>query len=156
MPFLFNENDFTEVSALYKGIMNVIALVLLWCISNWCFTTLMDGKGKMRDIYIYTCYALAPIAVLFPVITAISYFLYISSAAFLTILIYMIIVWVGFLIIAGTVSTHDYSFGKAILTIILTVVGMMVIAFLALLIFSIAQEACQFFKLLFNEISSRM
>ena len=156
MPFLFNENDFTEVSALYKGIMNVIALVLLWCISNWCFTTLMDGKGKMRDIYIYTCYALAPIAVLFPVITAISYFLYISSAAFLTILIYMIIVWVGFLIIAGTVSTHDYSFGKAILTIILTVVGMMVIAFLALLIFSIAQEACQFFKLLFNEISSRL
>lgn len=156
MPFLFNQNDFTEVSALYKGIMNVIALVLLWCISNWCFTTLMDGKGKMRDIYIYTCYALAPIAVLFPVITAISYFLYISSAAFLTILIYMIIVWVGFLIIAGTVSTHDYSFGKAILTIILTVVGMMVIAFLALLIFSIAQEACQFFKLLFNEISSRM
>jgi len=156
MPFLFNENDFTEVSALYKGIMNVIALVLLWCISNWCFTTLMDGKGKMRDIYIYTCYALAPIAVLFPVITAISYFLYISSAAFLTILIYMTIVWVGFLIIAGTVSTHDYSFGKAILTIILTVVGMMVIAFLALLIFSIAQEACQFFKLLFNEISSRL
>jgi len=90
------------------------------------------------------------------VITAISYFLYISSAAFLTILIYMTIVWVGFLIIAGTVSTHDYSFGKAILTIILTVVGMMVIAFLALLIFSIAQEACQFFKLLFNEISSRL
>ncbi len=156
MPFLFNELDFTEESALYKGIMNVTALVLLWCVSNWCFTTLMDGKGKMRDIYIYTCYALAPIAVLFPLVTVVSYFLYIGSAAFLTILIYMIIVWVGFLIIAGTVSTHDYSFGKAILTIILTIVGMMIIAFLALLIFSIAQEAWQFFKLLFNEISSRV
>lgn len=156
MPFLFNEMDFTEESALYKGIMNVTALVLLWCISNWCLTTLMDGKGKMKDIYIYTCYALTPIAVLFPLVTAVSYFLYIGSAAFLTILIYMIIVWVGFLIIAGTVSTHDYSFGKAILTIILTVVGMMIIAFLALLIFSIAQEAVQFFKLLFNEISSRL
>ena len=156
MPFLFNELDFTKESALYKGIMNVTALVLLWCVSNWCFTTLMDGKGKMRDIYIYTCYSLAPIAVLFPIVTAVSYCLYIGSAAFLSILIYMIIVWVGFLIIAGTVSTHDYSFSKAILTIILTVVGMMIIAFLALLIFSIAQEAWQFFKLLFNEISSRV
>ena len=156
MPFLFNQNDFTKESALYKGIMNVVALVLLWCISNWCFTTLMDGKGKMKDIYIYTCYALRPIAVLFPPLTLISYFLYIESATFLSIIIYMIIIWVGFLVIAGTVSTHDYSFSKAILTIILTVVGMMIIAFLALLIFSIAQEAWQFLKLLFNEISSRM
>ncbi len=156
MPFLFNENDFTQMSALYKGIMNIIALVLLWCVSNWCLTTLMDGKGKMRDIYIYTCYALAPIIVGFPLITAISYFLYIESATFLTIITYLIIIWVAFLVIAGTVSTHDYSFGKAIATIILTVVGMMIIVFLGLLIFSIAQEAYQFIKLLFNEISSRL
>jgi len=33
---------------------------------------------------------------------------------------------------------------------------MMIIVFLALLIFSIAQEAWQFIKLLFNEISSRL
>lgn len=156
MPFLFNETDFTQESALYTGIMNVVALVGLWCISNWCFTTLMDGKGKMRDIYIYTCYALRPIVVVFPIVTAVSYFLYLESATFLTIIISLVIIWVAFLIIAGTISTHDYSFGKAILTIILTVVGMMIIAFLALLIFSIAQQAWQFFKILFNEISTRM
>ncbi len=156
MPFLFNQIDFTQESALYKGIMNIVALVFLWCISNWCFTTLMDGKGKMRDIYIYTCYALRPIVIAFPILTAVSYFLYLESATFLTILIYMVIIWVAFLIIAGTISTHDYSFGKAVITIVLTIVGMMIIVFLALLIFSIAQEAWQFIKLLFNEISSRL
>ena len=155
-PFLFNKIDFTKESALYTGIMNVVALVGLWCVSNWCFTTLMDGKGKMKDIYIYTCYALRPIAVVFIPLTLVSYLLYLESATFLTIVLYMVIVWVGFLIIAGTISTHDYSFGKAILTIILTVVGMMIIAFLALVMFSIAQEAYQFVNLLFNEISSRI
>lgn len=156
MPFLFNEKDFTQTSALYEGIMNIVALVGLWCISNWCFTTLMDGKGKMRDIYVYTCYALMPLVVLFPAITVVSYFLYIESATFLSILIYFTVVWVGFLIVAGTISTHNYTFSKAFITIILTVVGMMIIAFLALLIFSIGQEVLQFFKLLFNEISQRV
>lgn len=156
MPFLFNKNDFTETSALYEGIMNIISLVFLWCLSNWCFTTLMDGKGKMRDIYVYTCYALTPLALLFPLITGVSYFLYIESATFLSILVYFAIIWVGFLIIAGTVSTHDYSFSKAFLTIILTVVGMMIIAFLALLVFSIGQQVWRFADLLFNEISQRV
>lgn len=156
MPFLFNSTDFSKESALYKGIISIIALVALWCVSNWCLTTLMDGKGKMKDIYIYTCYSLRPIAILFPALTAVSYFLYIESATFLNILTYMIIVWVGFLIVAGTISTHHYTFGKAFVTIILTIVGMMIIAFLALLIFSIAQQAVEFFKLLFIEIASRI
>ncbi len=156
MPFLFNKNDFTQTSALYEGIMNIVSIVGLWCLANWCFTTLMDGKGKMRDIYVYTCYALIPLVFLFPIITGISYFLYIESATFLSILVYFAIVWVGFLIIAGTVSTHDYTFSKAFLTIILTVVGMMIIAFLALLIFSIGQQVWQFVSLLLNEISQRV
>jgi len=155
-PFLFNKADFTQTSALYEGIINIVSLVGLWCLSNWCFTTLMDGKGKMRDIYIYTCYALMPLAVMFPIVTVVSYFLYIESATFLSILIYFAVIWAGFLIVAGTISTHDYTFGKAFITIILTVVGMMIIAFLALLIFSIGQELWQFFELLFNEISQRI
>lgn len=155
-PFLFNNYDFTETSAVYEGIMNIASLVLLWCVSNWCFTTLMDGKGKMRDIYIYTCYALRPIIILYPAITLISYFLFIESATILSIIIYGTVVWVGFLIVAGTISTHSYSLSKAIVTIILTVVGMLIIAFLALLIFSIVQEAWQFVELLFKEISARL
>ena len=136
--------------------MNIVALVALWCVSNWCLTTLMDGKGKFKDIYIYTCYALAPIVVIFPIVTVVSYALYIESATMLSIIIYFAIVWVGFLIVAGTVSTHDYSFSKAILSIVLTVVGMLIIAFLGLLVFSIFQQIWQFFQLLFNEITLRM
>ena len=33
---------------------------LILCLGNWAMTTLFDGKGRFRDIYMAMCYALVP------------------------------------------------------------------------------------------------
>ena len=38
--------------------------LVIFCIANWCLTTLFDGKGTLRDIYMLTAYALVPFILL--------------------------------------------------------------------------------------------
>lgn len=41
--------------------MSVALPVALWVLANWCLTTLFDGEGTLKDVYIATCYALTPL-----------------------------------------------------------------------------------------------
>ena len=58
--FIFNteiDQDFN----LFSELLGVIVPVLLWCVANWSITTLMDGEGSFKDIYIATAYSLVPL-----------------------------------------------------------------------------------------------
>ena len=50
----------SDVSILMT-ISSILLPVLLWTLANWCLTTLFDGEGNLRDIYIATCYSLFPL-----------------------------------------------------------------------------------------------
>jgi hypothetical protein len=41
-------------------LMRILLPVFLWTLANWSLTTLMDGKGRMADIYMAIAYALVP------------------------------------------------------------------------------------------------
>jgi len=55
--FILNENSFQDLNILiiFAG---VYVLFFLWCVSNWSLTSLMDGEGTFREIYINSAYAL--------------------------------------------------------------------------------------------------
>ena len=38
----------------------VLLPLAIWCVGNWGLTTLFDGKGTMKKIYMGTAYALTP------------------------------------------------------------------------------------------------
>ena len=47
--YLFNQ----EQGESYNAVMLLLTTVgpyLLWCVANWCFTSLMDGEGGMKDV----------------------------------------------------------------------------------------------------------
>lgn len=143
-----------DVNVLYGVLMIVLPLVF-WVISNWCFTTLMDGKGNMRDIIIATCYALKPYVVFGIPMLVLSNVLTVSEVVFYNFFETLIIVWMLFLLFASLISTHNYSFGKALLTLVLILVGMCLIIFIILLVISIIQNIYQFGFNIYQELSFR-
>lgn len=54
-------NPYQNGASYIMVFMSVALPVALWVIANWCLTTLFDGEGTLKDVYIATCYALTPL-----------------------------------------------------------------------------------------------
>lgn len=155
-PYLFNDVNFSKENILFSSIISVLGPVVLWCVSNWCFTTLMDGKGTIKDIYIFTCYSLYPLLLIQPILLGFSFIMSLDEAAFYTLFMLISQLWVVFLIFCGTLQTHHYTAGKTVLAILLTVVGIAIIMFIGLLAVTLVQQVIEFIQTLSLEISLRV
>ena len=57
--FVFSPVNWNEVNILME-IMSFLLPFVVYCVANWCLTTLFEGKGTLKDIYIGTAYAMTP------------------------------------------------------------------------------------------------
>nr|AGS51841.1 hypothetical protein [uncultured bacterium contig00066] len=137
-------------------VMSVILPVFLWTLSNWSFTTLMDGKGTMKDIYMAVAYAMVPSVIINAIMIIISQVITFDEGAVYWFLSGFSILWTGILILAGMMMIHDYSLLKTILSSLLTIVGIGIILFIFVIFFSLVSDAVAFFISLYKEILFRV
>ena len=152
--FLFNENKLEDINVVVD-ILTVILVFALWVSANWALTTLMEGEGTLKDIFIYSGYCLLPIILINIPLVAISHVIIAEEAAFFIGLRVFSYLWAGFLLFVGTLVTHQYSIGKTIGTILLILVGMMVILFLILLFFYVISEMVNYVYTIYTELRFR-
>ncbi len=151
--FLFVEVKDLNVVMVILGILLPIIFATL---ANWGITTLFDGKGTLKDIYMGIAYSLTPyVLIQFPMIF-ISHLMTKQEGDIFFYLYSLSQIWCFMLIVSATMMIHDYSLGKALLTLIVTVVGMMLIVFVIVLFFSVISEGIAYFISLFKEIQFRM
>ena len=129
---------------------------MLWVIANWCLTTLFDGEGSIRDIYIATCYSLFPLPAFFVLTTLLSNIVTAEEASLLTLAMGVAFFWVGFLLFFGMMVIHDYTLFKNVLTVIASIVGMAFIMFIAVLFSSLLGKIVSFISSIIIELSYRM
>lgn len=152
--FLYNENRLSELNVVVD-IITVILLYVLWCVANWCTTSLMDGKGRMIDILIAVGYATFPITLIRLPLVAFSHMITANEGSFYYVFGTISYLWFLFLLFTGTMITHQYSVSKTIVTCIITVVGMGIIMFIGLLFFNVIQEMITFVLTIYKEIRFR-
>lgn len=148
---VYNPNDMNSV----LEIVYVVVPLLYWCVANWSLTTLMDGEGKFVEIFIATCFALAPFVVIsFPLIW-ISNVMANQEVMFYFLGQSLALLWFLFLMFVGTMTIHQYTPAKTVATIIMTLVAMGFLAFLTMLFFSLIQQIVAFVTVIYQEISFR-
>ena len=135
--------------------VTVLLLVGLWCLANWCLTTLFDGEGSLKDIFVATTYALVPIPIIMIPATIATHFCSLAEAEFITLALGLAYVWTGMLIIFGSMTTHGYSMGRNIAISFFTVVGMVFILFMAVLFWNLITRMVSFVTDIVTEISYR-
>lgn len=133
----------------------VLIPFFLWVLSNWCFTTLFDGEGSFKDIFVATSYALFPVPILVIVSTLLTQVLVGTESQIPALVLSVAYIWMAFLIIIGMQVTHDYSMGKNIVTVIATLVGMVVIMFIVVLFITLVTKMSSFASTIASEISYR-
>lgn len=144
-----------STATIFSQAAMVLIPFFLFVVSNWCFTTLFDGEGSFKDIFIATAYALYPVPVLVVISTALTNVLVGSESQIPTLILSIAYIYMAFLIIIGMQITHDYSTGKNIVTIVMTLAGMVVIMFIAVLFVSLISKMTGFVSTLASELSYR-
>ncbi len=152
--FIFNKLQVQYVN-IYSEASSILIPVLLWCTCNWALTTLMEGKGTFKDIYIATAYALTPLILIFVPVTLISHCLIEIEGSFIALAIWIALVWMAGLLFVGTMVTHEYSGVKTILTSISTIAGIAIVLFIMLLFTSLVSQVIGFVYKLYIEIAFR-
>jgi len=153
--FLFYLVDWEEINMIME-VLSLLAPIFLWSISNWSLTTLMDGKGSLRQIYIGTAYAITPQVIIGLPLILLSNLVTVEEGVFYTYLSSFSTIWTGFLILCAMMMIHDYSLGKAVFSSLLTIIGMGVIIFILLLFFSLVSDGVGYFVSMYKEIAFRL
>lgn len=133
----------------------IIGAIAVFCLSNWCLTSLTNGKGNMKDIFTVVGYSCIPLILMSVPVTVMSNILTANEAGFVTLFIYVAYIWTAFLLFTGIMTAHEYSLGQNIISIIFTLVGMLIIIFLAFLLINLGGRIGSFVSGLSNEIGLR-
>ncbi|MDR2596265.1 MAG: YIP1 family protein [Treponema sp.] len=153
--FQFVKINMEKFNAIIE-LLRILLPIFLWTVANWSLTTLMDGKGKMSEIYMSIAYALVPSVIINALMIILSQVITFEEGAVYWFLAGFSTLWTGILILAGMMMVHDYSIGKTILSSLLTVVGMGVIVFIFVIFFSLVSDAVSYFVSLYKEIMFRV
>lgn len=153
--FPFNTLKVSEVN-LFADAISVLVPFLLWVGVNWAFTTLMEGKGTVKEIYIMSAYALTPIIIVNIPATIVSHMLVQSEGSLLILARVVSVIWALLLLLAGTMTLHEYSVLKTLVTAVLIVGGIAAALFVALLFTSVVDHITRFVLTIYSELRYRL
>lgn len=153
--YIFNPRQSSGLNIIMQ-IVSVSMPLLLWCVSNWCLTTLFEGEGSLKDIFVASCYSLTPLPLLIVPSVLLSNVLTKSEGQIISLLSTFAFIWMGCLIFVGMMVTHDYSMFKNIVTSLGTVVGAVFIMFLAVLFSTLVAKMVGFVSSIIVEINFRL
>ena len=153
--FMLNNTQWSKFSIVINTLGILVPLVI-WVVANWCVTTLFDGKGRMREIYMGTAYALTPYPLIGLPMIVVSNLVTKEEGVFYTYFNVFPLIWAGFLILCAVLMIHDYSLLGGILAVIFSIVGMAVIMFIVLLFFSLISDAVMYVVSIYKEIVFRL
>lgn len=146
---------FSDGGAVWSGPLVLLLFLLLFVMANWSITSLTNGKGTAKQVLLMSCYSLVPLFLLTLPQVALSHVLLLEESAYITSLSTLGYVWTGLLLFAGIITIHQYSLPKALLTALLTLLGMIVIVFLALMFFNLLEPMVMFFSNYYKEVFYR-
>lgn len=139
-----------------KQIAIIVLPVVLFTLANYSITTLTEGKGSFKDIFMVTCYSLMPL-IIFQVITPVlTHVMSLNEMTYLTLLDFAGYGWMAVMLLLCIQEIHEYSLRKMVATIVLTVIGAAIIVFVVMLFFSLLQELGSFAYSIYREFSLRL
>ena len=133
-------NPTGATTTIWMQAISVVVPLLLFVVANWCLTTLFEGEGSFKHIFIASSYSLVPLFLLIIPATLCSNWVTTTEASIVSFVGTVAFLWCFLLLFFGVMVTHDYSMGKNFVTVLGTIVGMAFIVFLVLLFFMLISK----------------
>ena len=153
--FLFMKVYWEDLN-IFLYIASILFPLALWVVGNWGLTTLFDGKGRLGQVYMATCYALTPYPLIQFPLMVFSHFVTVDEEAFYSMLSVFSLIWAAFLVVAAMGQIHEYSAGKNILFTVASLFAMLVMIFILMIFFSMISQGVGYFISLARELLFRL
>lgn len=153
--FLFLDVYWPELN-IFLYLASIVFPLALFVVGNWALTTLFDGKGRLGQVYMASCYCLVPYPLMQLPLMVLSNVVTADEAEFYGLLSALSLVWCGMLFMAAMGQIHEYSPGKNVLFMVATLFAMLVMVFLLMLFFGMVSQGISYFISLTKELLYRM
>ncbi len=152
--FHFNENR-TDQFNLFLTLGSTLGVFVLFVLCNWAVSTLADGEGTLREIWIFSAYAMLPLVITMLLATLLSNMFSLEESAFLSIIQAVAYLWVGVNLLMAVREVHQYTTGKCLLLLLLTLLGMYLLLLIVTLGYSMFTQLISFITMVINELRLR-
>ena len=149
-------NPTGKTTTIMAQAISVLVPLFLFILANWCLTTLFEGEGSFKDIFIASSYSLVPLILLIVPATIGSNWVTNTEAGLITMISTIAFIWTFLLLYFGTMVTHDYSMVKNLITIAGTLIAMVCIIFIVLLFSMLLTKLISLVSNIVTEIQYRM
>ncbi len=139
----------------FETLLGSMGVVVLFVIVNWGVCVLAEGKGKLKEIFLVTCFALIPEILSSVLSLVLTNVLIPEEAAILTVITVVCHILAAIVLCVGLMAVHEYDFFKFLTTAILTVLGMLLVVFIIFMLFILFQQLFDFISSIFTEIFYR-
>jgi hypothetical protein len=147
-----NPDDFDLLSL----VLSVVFTISIFSIGNWSITSLFNGKGKLIEIFMVICYSIYPFTLLGIPLFIVGQFITIEELALFNVVVIISYVMIGYLIVFGLLSIHEYSLLETFITILVSLVAVALIIFIIILLLTIFEQFKAFIDAIIKEIRYRI
>lgn len=148
--------DYERTFNIIPYIMKSIILFVAWTVGNWSVCTLLDGEGTIKNIFIYSAYAIFPYVIQIYVNLIFSYILVRDEYIFMQLTEIVGTVWSVILMFSAVKAVHQYTLKKTFTAVILTLIMMLIMFIILILFMLLIQQIFIFISAVFTEIIYRL
>lgn len=149
--FLFN-NVVIEKTILIKETFKIIIPIILFVVANYLSSSLLEGEGTFKAIFLTTMASLMPIVVIYPFVILISNVLTFNESFLYYFGIIVMIGWSAILLFVSNKELHNYQGRKMFLNIIMTILLMLVLLIVVILVYLMFSQVIDFIKDIISEV----
>lgn len=152
--FIFN--TVSSDANLFGELLLLVVPLALFIVVNYLVSTINDGEGRLKDIYIGTIYSLAPFLVFSPILTLLSNVLTYNEAFVYIFSIRIIYAWCLIILFIMLKEIHNYTFSDTIRNIFVTLFGMVIMLLVVFIVFVLIDQVYDFVYSIIKEAVLRV
>lgn len=127
------------------------AVVILFIFCNYLVTSINDGEGDFKKVFMSPAYAMLPAIIALLSVVVLSYALTTNEAFILDFVLIIGCVWSIILLFIGLETIHNYSFWETIRSIVFTIIFIVLIIVVILIISIMWDQVWQFLSTIGKE-----
>src|SRR5690606_24220950 len=131
--------------------LGFFAVTLLFVISNYLDTSINDGIGTIKQIFMMFIYALSPLFIALILVTVLSHVLTYNEVFFLDFIMNIGMIWSFVLVFLGISEIHEYTGKETFRSIIMSLLFALIMVVVIIIIITMWQQLYLFIEAILKE-----